>query len=193
MEGKTRLVFSPLSPPRAPSADRRALIQPNPLDWDYNFPAGWKSNDVAAATDRVFQRIPGTTTPSMDGKAYLHEGFNVLSTGLAQGGWTKLDQPNSRPTQKNHTFGPTSYMFSGGERGGPLATYLVTASQRRSFTLWTNTAVKRVIRTGGHVTGVEVESTGAGGKCGTVKVTNYRGPRRRVGRHLRLGQDPAEK
>lgn len=106
---------------------------------------------------------------------YLQEGFNVLAGGLAKNGWTRLEQPNARSNNKNHTFGHTTYMFSGGERGGPLATYLVSASRRRSFTLWTNTAVRRVTRVGGHITGVEVESTGEGGKCGTVKVTNYRG------------------
>lgn len=34
--------------------------KPNPSDWDVNFPAGWKSKDMDAATKRVFSRIPGT-------------------------------------------------------------------------------------------------------------------------------------
>jgi cellobiose dehydrogenase (acceptor) len=61
-------------------------------------------------------------------------------------------------------------MFSDGERGGPLATYLVTASGRSTFTLWTNTIAKRIIRTGGHATGVEVECN-RGGRAGVVNLT----------------------
>lgn len=52
-----------------------------------------------------------------------------------------------------------------------MATYLVTANARSNFKLWTGTAVKRVIRTGGHVTGVEVEAYRDGGYVGVVNVT----------------------
>lgn len=144
--------------------------KPNPKDWDYNFPAGWKSSDVAGATNRAFQRIPGTTTPSTDGKLYRQEGFNVLASGFNQSGWAYVT-PNDHPDQKNHTYGHTTYMFSHGERGGPLATYLATAAQRKLFTLWTNTSVTRVVRAGGHAVGVETECYGPGGKAGTVNVT----------------------
>lgn len=140
--------------------------KPNPIDWDYNFPAGWKSMDMAAATSRVFSRITGADRPSMDGKLYYQQGYNVLSSALAAGGWKNVTA-NSVPDQKNMTFSHTSYMFSNGERGGPLATYLVTAIARNNFALWMNTAVRRVVRTGGYITGVELES----GYCGIVNVT----------------------
>jgi len=52
-----------------------------------------------------------------------------------------------------------------------MATYLVTAKARKNFDLWLNTAVKRVIRTGGHITGVEVEAYKNGGYVGVVNVT----------------------
>ncbi|KAI8241346.1 Cellobiose dehydrogenase [Colletotrichum sp. SAR 10_96] len=148
--------------------------KPYSLDWDYNFPTGWKSSDVAAATSRVFSRIPGTTTPSQDGKVYLTAGRDVISAGLKSGGWTELDL-NANPNSKNRTFGKTPYMYSGGERGGPMATYLVSASKRSNFKLWMNTAVKRVVRTGGHITGVEVEPYLSGGYQGTVNVTAVTG------------------
>ncbi|KAI1197995.1 fungal cellulose binding domain-containing protein [Nemania serpens] len=144
--------------------------KPYGLDWDYNFPAGWKASDMAAATSRVFSRIPGTDTPSKDGKRYLQQGFDVLSAGLASSGWTSV-VANNVPDQKNHTYTHTPYMFSNGERGGPMATYLVTANARSNFKLWTGTAVKRVVRTGGHVTGVEVEAYRDGGYVGTVNLT----------------------
>jgi len=125
---------------------------------------------MAAATSRVFSRIPGTDTPSLDGKLYLQQGFNVLSGGLKQGGWASVTA-NQSPNQKNHTYSHTPYMFSHGERGGPMATYLVSASARSNFKLWTGTSVKRVVRSGGHVTGVEVEAFSNGGYAGTVNLT----------------------
>ncbi|KAL1862980.1 hypothetical protein VTK73DRAFT_6524 [Phialemonium thermophilum] len=148
--------------------------KPYSLDWDYNFPAGWQSKDMAAATSRVFSRIPGTDTPSTDGKLYLQQGFNVLTSGLAAAGWKSVTA-NNVPDQKNHTYAHTPYMYSHGERGGPMATYLVSATARSNFKLWMNTAVKRVIRQSGHVTGVEVEAFRDGGYAGIVNLTSITG------------------
>ncbi|KAI1129260.1 cellobiose dehydrogenase [Nemania abortiva] len=145
--------------------------RPHPADWDYLWPEGWKSQDLADATGRVFERIPGTTIPSMDGKLYLQQGFEMLTSGLDASGW-KFIVPNDNPDQKNFTYGHATHMFSNGERGGPLATYLVSASKRKEFTLWMNTTAKRVVRTGGHATGVEIDcSPNANGHAGVVSVT----------------------
>ncbi|KAK0708434.1 cellobiose dehydrogenase [Lasiosphaeris hirsuta] len=143
--------------------------KPNPKDWDFNFPAGWKAADLVSATQRVFDRIPGTWHPSSDGKLYKREGFDVLASGLNKTGWTEVI-PNDSPSSKNRTFGHTTFMFSNGERGGPLATYLVSAHARPNFSLWTGTAARRAIRTGGKVTGVELECLTSGGYSGTVKL-----------------------
>ncbi|KAH6659192.1 fungal cellulose binding domain-containing protein [Truncatella angustata] len=148
--------------------------KPKTEDWDYNFPTGWKSTDMKAATSRVFSRIPGTEVPSKDGKLYYQQGFNVLAGGLAKAGWENITA-NSEPDEKNHTFSHGEFMFSNGERGGPMATYLVTANARSNFDIWMNTAVKRVIRAGGHVTGIEVEPYGDGGYTGVVNVTSVSG------------------
>ncbi|KAI8630651.1 carbohydrate-binding module family 1 protein [Xylariaceae sp. FL1651] len=148
--------------------------KPYSLDWDYNFPNGWKSTDMAGATSRVFSRIPGTDTPSKDGMRYLQQGFNVIAGGLAAAGWANVTA-NNVPDQKNHTFSHTPFMFSNGERGGPMATYLVTAKARSNFNLWMKTSVKRVIRTGGHITGVEVEPYLDGGYKGVVNITSVTG------------------
>ncbi|KAI0521074.1 cellobiose dehydrogenase [Xylaria bambusicola] len=145
--------------------------KPHPADWDYLWPQGWKSEDLAAPTDRVFERIPGTTTPSTDGKLYLQQGFDMMTSGLNASGW-KYVVPNDHPNEKNFTYGHATHMFSNGERGGPLATYLVSASKRKEFTLWMNTTAKRVVRTGGRATGVEIEcSPNADGHAGVVSVT----------------------
>ncbi|KAI1097721.1 carbohydrate-binding module family 1 protein [Jackrogersella minutella] len=148
--------------------------KPYTLDWNYNFPEGWQSADMVAATDRVFSRIPGTDHPSTDGELYYQQGFDVLSSGLKSAGWTNVTA-NEVPDEKNHTFSHTPFMFSDGERGGPMATYLVSASNRTNFNLWINTAVKRVVRTGGHVTGIEVEPFLDGGYTGVVNVTSVTG------------------
>jgi cellobiose dehydrogenase (acceptor) len=143
--------------------------KPPPADWDENFPAGWKNADVAAATERVFKRIPGTYIPSTDGKLYRQEGFHVLASGLNKTGYTEV-VANDVPALKNRTFGHTTFMFSAGERGGPLATYLVSSLARPNFNLWMNSAVKRAVRTGSKVTGVELECLSSGGYGGTVNV-----------------------
>ncbi|KAK3988975.1 cellobiose dehydrogenase [Cladorrhinum sp. PSN332] len=143
--------------------------KPHPEDFDSWGIQGFSFKDLAPATERVFSRIPGTITPSQDGRRYLTQGFDVFSGALQKAGWEYVIA-NDNPEKKNRTVGHSSFMYSGGERGGPLATYLVSASQRTSFTLWTNTIAKRVVRTGGDITGVELECNGAG-RSGTVSVT----------------------
>jgi len=143
--------------------------KPHPRDWDLNFPEGWKAKDMQAATDKVFSRIPGTWHPSQDGQLYLQQGFDMIAKGLNSSGWQYI-VPNDHPDWKHRTYGHSTFMFSGGERGGPLATYLVSASQRKQFTLWTNTAATRVVRDGAHITGVELECN-QGGYKGVVNVT----------------------
>jgi len=145
--------------------------KPHPDDWNLSFPEGWKDSDMKTAVDKVFTRLPGTTTPSMDGKIYLPQGFNTIGGGLKAAGWTEIDA-NKQNDQRNRTYAHTTYYYINGERGGPMATYLVTANARKNFAFWTNAGVKRVVRTGGHVTGVEVE---CGGSSGVVSLTKDTG------------------
>ena len=126
------------------------------------------------AIDRVFEKIPWTDHPSSDGELYLPQGYNSVGSALAKAGWANVTA-NDVPGEKNHTFSHTPYMYSHGERGGPMATYLVDADARSNFKLWTNTTVNRVLRNGSHITGVEVGAYGQGGYCGTVNVTPGRG------------------
>ncbi|CAK1366329.1 unnamed protein product [Cercospora beticola] len=142
--------------------------KPNPADFDFNFPDGWKSRDMQGAIDRTFQRIPFTDVPSQDGKIYQGEGYDVVAGALAASGWKNVTAGNA-PAQKNLTFSRPNHMFSNGERGGPLATYLVTASQRQNFKMITGTSVTRVIRQGSRITGVEVDAFLEGGLCGQIK------------------------
>jgi len=78
---------------------------------------------------------------------------------------------NEELDERNRTSSWTEFFFQNGEKGGPMATYLVTASQRPNFRLQMNTTVARVLRNEDVATGVEVESTGPGGLGGIISVT----------------------
>lgn len=119
---------------------------------------------------RVMSRIPGTDTPSMDGKRYIQSGFDTVRAGLAQAGWASVTA-NNVPSQKNRTYAHTPYMYINGERAGPMATYLVTANGRSNFHMWLNTSVERINRVGGHATSLNVIATNNGGRQGTVMLT----------------------
>ncbi|CZT45758.1 probable cellobiose dehydrogenase [Rhynchosporium secalis] len=148
--------------------------KPNPADWDVNFPAGWKSQDIAAATQRVFGRIPGSDRPSVDGKLYLQQGFDVITSGLKNSGWSSV-VANNEPGNKNKTYAHPPYQIIRGERAGPMATYLVSAAARPNFKLWLNTSVERIVRDGGHATGLKVVAMNNGGYTGTVNLTPVTG------------------
>ncbi|KAF1351268.1 hypothetical protein BDV97DRAFT_351484 [Delphinella strobiligena] len=147
--------------------------RPADMDWDYNFPAGWYSSDMSAAVDRVFNKIPGTHVPSSDGQLNLQQGAGVLEYAFETAGW-KREVSNETPNQRTETrvFTNTTFMYENGERGGPMATYLVEADARSNFDLWTNTMVERVIRDGSAVTGLEITSAGEGGHSGNINLSS---------------------
>jgi cellobiose dehydrogenase (acceptor) len=126
------------------------------------------------ATNRVFSRIPGTDHPSLDGKLYVQSGFDTIRQGLDNAKWTSVTA-NNVPEKKNRTYAHTPYMSSHGERGGPMATYLVTAAGRKNFQMWLNTSVERVTRIGGHAVSLDVSPANNGGRYGTVQLTPVTG------------------
>ncbi|KAF1999940.1 GMC oxidoreductase [Amniculicola lignicola CBS 123094] len=148
--------------------------KPHTRDWDLNFPTGWKAKDMQPLIEKVWNRIPGTQYPGRDGKLLNQEGFDVVTKGLAEAGFRGVI-PNDEPDAKNHTFGRPTFFLANAERHGPLRTYLETASMRSKFNLFVNTDARRLVRTGGKVTGVELEcyknGTRGAGHSGTVNVT----------------------
>lgn len=46
------------------------FVRPQEIDFNDKWPAGWKWADVASAAERFYERNPGTSTPSADGKRY---------------------------------------------------------------------------------------------------------------------------
>lgn len=110
----------------------------------------------------------------MDGKRYIQSGFDIIRQGLADAGWDSVTA-NDVPDQKNQTYAHTPYMYINGERGGPMATYLVSAMARSNFHMWLNTSVERINRVGGHAVSVDVLPGNNGGRLGTVKLTPVTG------------------
>ncbi|KAH7093264.1 cellobiose dehydrogenase [Paraphoma chrysanthemicola] len=146
---------------------------PVPNDFDWNQPPGFKYKDMTSAIRRTRERLPWTDTPSKNGKSYLTNGTKIVLDAF-----TTKSAPNSfrfitanEDTDRDQTTSHTEFFFQNGEKGGPMATYLVTASKRKNFQLQLNTIVNRVVRKGDTATGVEVQSTGPDGFTGTIKVT----------------------
>jgi cellobiose dehydrogenase (acceptor) len=46
------------------------FVRPQEADFDDKWPTGWKWSDVSAAASRLYERNPGTTMASEDGKRY---------------------------------------------------------------------------------------------------------------------------
>jgi cellobiose dehydrogenase (acceptor) len=110
----------------------------------------------------------------MDNQLYLQQGFDRITKGMDAANFTYV-VANDNPDKKNNTYAHSTFFIAHAERHGPLRTYLETAYARPKFALWTNTIAKRVVRTGGHITGVELECNKGGqvgpGKSGTINVT----------------------
>lgn len=161
--------------------------RPPAAEWDENFGGvpGWSSADMAAPVERVFSRIPGTDRTSTDG-AFASPGYDggwaVVADALRAGNWSEV-RANTDPDAKNRTFSYPTFFIADGQRGGPQATYLVSANQRPHFRMVLNTMVRRVVREGARITGVEVEPAATGaldvsnpGLCaGVVSVTAQTG------------------
>lgn len=148
--------------------------RPPAEDFDENgYPEGWKAADMQAAIDRAFSRMPATDRPSPDGVLYSPEGYNVVSAALAAAGWNNVTA-NEVPDEKNGTFSYANYHYRYGYRNGPVDTYLETARSRTNFALWTDTGVRRVVRDGSRITGVELESNSRGGEIVNVTANTGR-------------------
>ncbi|KFA71300.1 hypothetical protein S40288_06713 [Stachybotrys chartarum IBT 40288] len=132
-------------------------VAPQTVDFDDKWPAGWKWNDVSASAERLYERTPGTTSPSMDGQRYDQELYGVMSKWLSGNGFTQTDTFKN-PNDKHAVFGYPPSIASNGLRGGPVKDYLPLAQKLPNFTLSLNSTVMRVIRNGSAATGVEVET-----------------------------------
>lgn len=137
------------------------FFAPPASDWDTFHPAGWHSDDVAAAAARLVARQPSVNSPSQDGLRYAQSGYDAAREWLVAGaGYDEVDI-NAEADRKTAVFGHTAYDYQDGQRGGPVTTYLQSALARDNFTLRSNVTVVRAARDGATATGVLATVDGA--------------------------------
>lgn len=138
------------------------FFQPPASDWDRYFPKGWKNKDMQSAIQKVRATQPSTSNPSMDGKRYLQSGYEAAKEWLVDGAGYADVGLNDGPM--NHTktkvFGHPIWNYEGGQRSGPVKTYLQQALKRSNFSFRTGAKVLRVRRDGDVATGVDVDFNG---------------------------------
>ncbi|KAJ4344127.1 hypothetical protein N0V95_006331 [Ascochyta clinopodiicola] len=139
------------------SVNAMMFVKPQDRDFDDKWPTGWKSADVSAAAERVWERNPGQTYGSEDGKRYNDEAYDVLSKFFATQGWAETDFIKD-PNSKTDVFGRPPWNVADGLRSGPVRTYLPLAQKLDNFKLMMNTKVIRAVREGTSATGIEVET-----------------------------------
>ncbi|SMQ54230.1 unnamed protein product [Zymoseptoria tritici ST99CH_1A5] len=133
---------------------------PPASDFDTYFPKQWSSKDVANAVSKVRARQPFTDNPSADGKYYLQSGYDAAKEWLVKGAGYAEVALNDVPDRKTGVFGHATFNYEGGQRSGPVTTYLQSALKRSNFELRTGVQVKAVDRNGKQATGVTVQSNG---------------------------------
>lgn len=142
------------------------FVRPQEIDFDDEWPTGWKWNDVASSAARFYQRNPGTISPSADGKRYDQGAYDVLSQFLGGEGFSSVDAL-AEPNKKHNVFSHPPWNIQDGLRAGPVKTYLPLAKALPNFHLQLNTKVIRAVRNSSLITGLEVES-----ESGTRQIIN---------------------
>ncbi|KAK7532811.1 GMC oxidoreductase, partial [Phyllosticta citribraziliensis] len=131
------------------------FVPPQEADFE-NWPQGWQWSDIQESATSFYERNPGSTKPSADGKRYFQGTFSIISSLLKGNGWAEVDaieQPNKKHMVYSHP--PMNIVNS--TRAGPVLTYLPLAEQYKNFKLQLNTKVLRVVRSGSSVSGVEIQ------------------------------------
>ncbi|KAJ4132455.1 hypothetical protein NW754_015271 [Fusarium falciforme] len=139
------------------SINAMMFVRPQPVDFDDKWPTGWKWEDVQASAEKLYERTPGTTSPTKDGKLVDQGAWNVLSKWLSGNNFVEVDGIE-QSDKKRSVFTHPPIMVNNGLRAGPVRDYLPLAQALPNFKLQLNTKVLRVIREGSTVTGVEVET-----------------------------------
>ncbi|KAF2690244.1 carbohydrate-binding module family 1 protein [Lentithecium fluviatile CBS 122367] len=132
-----------------------AFIRPSRDDFGAAWPTGWQWDDVEVSANKVYERNPGATLQSSDGKYYDYGLYDILSKELAGAGWNKVDT-NDNPNDKVKMYGYPAANTLNGLRAGPVRTYLPLAQGKANFKLQLHTKVIRAVRTNSTITGVEV-------------------------------------
>lgn len=137
------------------------FFEPPASDWDTFQPAGWQSADVAGAVARLYARQSSVDASSRDGLGYAQSGYGAARAWLVGGAGYDEVVVNDEADRKTAVFGRTEYDYAGGQRGGPVTTYLQSALARDNFALRSNVTVVRAVREGSRATGVLASVSGA--------------------------------
>lgn len=141
------------------------FVHPPARDFE-NWPEGWKWPDVAPAAQRLYERNPGSTLPSLDGQRYDQGLYSTLSSFLDNIGYKSVDMIE-QPDEKHKIYSYPAWNIQDSFRAGPVRTYLPLVADNDNFTLRTGVKVTRVLREGGRVTGVEAQTAN-----GTLETIN---------------------
>ncbi|KAK7916941.1 hypothetical protein PG985_010549 [Apiospora marii] len=133
------------------------FVKPQDADFDDKWPAGWKSADVKAASDRFFKKNPGTDLSSGDGKRYDQGAYDVLSSFFKSNGFSSVE-PLKEPNKKVDVFAHPPWLIQNSLRGGPVHTYLPAAQAMKGFSMRLNTNVVRAVRQASWTSGIEVQN-----------------------------------
>jgi cellobiose dehydrogenase (acceptor) len=79
------------------------FVRPPTFDFDDRWPVGWRWGDVKDAAARLYERNPGTLTPSADCKLYDNDVRDVVSKFFALTGYTQVDT-NVEPDRKHKVW-----------------------------------------------------------------------------------------
>ncbi|KAF5672505.1 cellobiose dehydrogenase [Fusarium heterosporum] len=140
----------------------------HPPERDFSrWPKGWGWSDVSKAADRLYERNPGSTLPSEDGKYYNDHTFKVLSGYLSAKGWKEVDSIEE-PNEKHLVYSRPAWSIKNHLRAGPARTYMPFAQDLPNFTLKLETKVIQPIRSGSKITGVLTQA--ADGSKQIIKV-----------------------
>lgn len=133
------------------------FIHPPEHDFE-RWPTGWNWDDVSDAASRLYERNPGTTQPSDNNEYYNDLAFTVVSSYLAEEGWSQVDSIES-PNEKYNAYSRPAWSVANHLRAGPARTYMPYAQALDNFSLQLETKVIQVKRNGSSITGVLTQAS----------------------------------
>ena len=136
------------------------FFEPPASDFDNYFPAGWKHADLVPSINRLYQTQPSSDITSQDHLFYEQSGYTAAKNWLVGGAGFAEVEINAVSANKAKVFGHPIYDYKGGQRGGPVISYLQTALTRSNFHLQSGVWVNRIIHSGSTATGVVANASG---------------------------------
>lgn len=103
-----------------------------PPDSDFTavngWPASWANHNEY--TNKLKARLPSTDHPSTDGKRYLEQTFDVVSTLLKTQGYSQITL-NDNPNWKSHVYGYSAYNVRPPTPTNPKLSFIICVVPKR--------------------------------------------------------------